>query len=122
MIKENNSDINLFVEAAQGMKAFDIIVLDVKGISSITDCFIICSGRSNRQVTAICEFIKINLKEKGIDPVGIEGVKDGQWALIDYGYVIIHVFLDVVREFYNIEGLWLDVKKTVISDKGDLVQ
>ncbi len=121
MIKENNSDINLFVEAAQGMKAFDIIVLDVKGISSITDCFIICSGRSNRQVTAICEFIKINLKEKGIDPVGIEGVKGGQWALIDYGHVIIHVFLDVAREFYNIEGLWLDAKKTVISDKGDPV-
>ena len=122
MIKEINSGINLFVEAAQGMKAYDIIILDVKGISSVTDCFIICSGRSNRQVTAICEFIKINLKEKGIDPVSIEGAKDGQWALIDYGHVIIHVFLDVVREFYNIEGLWLDAKKTVISDKGDLVQ
>jgi ribosome-associated protein len=116
MTKEIDFDINLFVTAAKGMKAFDITILDVRGISPVTDYFIICSGRSNRQVTAICEFIKKDLKYKGIKPVSIEGIKDGQWALVDYGHVIVHVFLDVVREFYNIEGLWLDAKKITISD------
>ena len=119
MTKEIDPSINMFITAAKGMKAFDIVVLDVKGISSVTDYFIICSGRSNRQVTAICEFIKKDLKDKGIKPVSIEGRKEGQWVLVDYGHVIVHVFLDVIRKFYDIEGLWLDAKKIIISDNGE---
>ena len=104
-----------FVAAALGRKAMELVVLDVSRVTDVADVFLICSGRSNRQVTAIAEFIEAELKKQGIRPLSIEGVKDGQWALIDYGHVVIHVFYDPVRRFYDLESLWTDARRIDIS-------
>ncbi len=103
--------VDLYVKAALGKKASDLLVLDVRGLTSIADIFIICSGRSNRQVSAIGDHIQTELKEKGIRPLGVEGMQDGHWVLLDYGHVIIHVFYESTRSFYNLEGLWADAER-----------
>lgn len=107
-----------YIDAVTGKKAENIVVLDVRGLTSIADAFIVCSGRSNRQVSAIGEFIVKTLKERKIKPLSTEGVKEGRWVLLDYGHVIIHVFSDAVREFYDIEGLWADAKKVKLANAG----
>ena len=94
----------------------DVVVLDVRGLASFADCFVICSGRSHRQVTAMAEFIQQDLKAKGIKSLGIEGLRDGHWVLMDYGDVIIHVFYEPVRTFYDLEGLWSDAKRVELGD------
>jgi ribosome-associated protein len=103
--------LNLFVTAVLGKKALDIVVLDVSGLTSLADTFIICSGRSNRQVTAIAEFIRTDLKKKEVAPLSVEGLQEGHWVLMDYGDVVIHVFYDDVRRFYDLEGLWSDAPR-----------
>ncbi|MDM8524513.1 ribosome silencing factor [Desulfococcaceae bacterium HSG8] len=104
-------DIDLYVKAVLGKKAYDVVMLDVRELTSVADVFIICNGRSNRQVTAIAEFIQVELKKSGKKPLSAEGVREGHWALIDYGHVLIHVFYKPVREFYDLEGLWVDAKR-----------
>ena len=103
--------LDLYVKSALGRKALGLVVLDVRGLTSVADAFIICSGRSNRQVTAIAEFIQAELKKAGIKPLSVEGKKEGHWVLLDYGHVIIHVFYESVRNFYDLEGLWMDAKR-----------
>ncbi len=103
--------IEPFIESTLGRKAADVVVLDVRDLTSYTDVFIICSGKSNRQVGAIAEYIKTDLKEQKIKPVSIEGTKEGQWVLMDYGHVIIHVFHESARDFYDLEGLWADARR-----------
>jgi ribosome-associated protein len=98
-----------------GRKAINVVVLDVADLTSYADIFIICSGRSNRQVSAIADFIKTELKKHKIMPLGVEGTKDGHWVLLDYGHVIIHVFYEPVREFYDLEGLWSDAERIMTS-------
>jgi ribosome-associated protein len=113
----NESDLSLdqsldiYVRAASGKKAIDLVVLDVRELTSVADAFIICSGRSNRQVSAIAEYIQVDLKKRGIKPLSVEGQKEGHWALLDYGHVIIHIFFGPVRDFYDLEGLWVDAEK-----------
>jgi ribosome-associated protein len=87
-------------------KALQLRALDVRELAGFTDYFLICSGSSDRQVTAIAETIHETMKHDGLYPVGTEGVTDGRWALIDYGDFVVHVFLDSVREFYNFDRLW----------------
>ena len=106
-----NSSLDLYVKAVLGKKALGLVALDVHELSSIADVFIICSGRSNRQVTAIAEFIQVDLKKHGIRPLSVEGKKEGHWVLLDYGHVIIHVFYESMRNFYDLEGLWIDAKR-----------
>ena len=103
--------LDLYVRAAISKKAFGVVVLDVHDLTSIADAFIICSGRSNRQVTAIAENIRSFLKEQGKTPLNVEGIREGHWVLLDYGHVIIHVFYDSVRRFYDLEGLWADAER-----------
>jgi ribosome-associated protein len=111
MISEFDPSLDLFVQAAMGKKAQKVVVLDVRELTSIADVFIICSGRSNRQVTAIAEHIQTDLKTHSIRPLSIEGTQDGHWVLMDYGHVVIHVFYEPVRGFYDLEGLWSDAKR-----------
>lgn len=105
---DSHPSLEPFVKAALGKKALDPVVLDLRQLTSITDYFIICSGQSNRQASAIADFIHLTLKEQDINPLSIEGFKEGHWVILDYGYVIIHVFHEPVREFYDLEGLWSD--------------
>lgn len=104
-----------FVTAALGRKAQHLVVLDVKDLTSIADFFMICHGRSNRQVTAIADFIQRELKKAGRRPLSIEGLKDGHWVLLDYGHVIIHVFYEPIRNLYDLESLWSDARRMDIG-------
>jgi ribosome-associated protein len=100
-----------FIETILARKAQRLVVLDVSTLTSFADYFLICSGRSNRQVTAIAEHLKKTLKQRGLAPISSDGIKEGQWALLDYGNVIIHVFYESVRDFYDLEGLWSDAAR-----------
>ena len=106
-------ELDIYVKAVLERKAENILVLDVKRLTSVADAFLICSGRSNRQVTAIADSVGRTLKKQGIKPLHIEGKTDGHWVLMDYGHVIIHIFYETVREFYDLEGLWRDAKRVV---------
>jgi len=111
MIDDIDPKLDLYVQAVLGRKALSVVMLDVRGLTSVADVFLICSGRSNRQVMAIAEFVRVELKKHGIRPMSVEGTKDGHWVLLDYGHVIIHIFYEPVREFYDLEGLWIDAKR-----------
>ena len=111
MTNDPDAPIDLYVAAALGRKALDLVVLDVQPLTSVADVFIICHGRSNRQVAAIAEYIQAHLKKHQIKPLSVEGLKEGHWVLLDYGHVIIHVFYESVRWFYDLEGLWIDAKR-----------
>ncbi|MEE9566984.1 MAG: ribosome silencing factor [Desulfobacteria bacterium] len=108
--------VDPYVKAVLSMKALDVVVLDLQGLISFADSFIICSGRSHRQVSAIAEFVEQNLKAKGIKPLGIEGLRAGHWVLMDYGDVVIHVFLEPIRIFYDLEGLWSDARRIEVAE------
>lgn len=103
--------IEPYLLAVKGMKAENVVALDVRKRTSLADVFIICEGKSNRQVSAISDHIVRTLKDQGIKPLSIEGAAEGRWVLLDYGDVIIHVFYESVRTFYDIEGLWADVRR-----------
>jgi ribosome-associated protein len=113
MTKNVDPSLDLYIKAVLGKKALNVVALDVRELTSIADVFIICSGRSNRQVSAIAEFIQSDLKKQKIRPLSVEGTKDGHWVLMDYGHVVIHVFYEPVREFYDLEGLWVDAGRIV---------
>jgi ribosome-associated protein len=117
MAKEENQKFNLCVKAALKKKAFDLIILDINEISSFGDYFIMCSGNSNRQVKAIASSIEHDLKKKGIYPLGIEGFNEGNWILLDYDDIIIHIFYHQIREFYELERLWADAPRVELKDE-----
>ena len=105
------------VNAALEKKAKDLVILNVKEISAFADYFIICSGTSDRQVRAIAAAIQENLKTADILPLGVEGEAAGQWVLMDYDDVIIHIFLDPVRTFYDLERLWSEAPRMDVPDE-----
>ncbi len=107
----DDPELDRFVAAALDRKAIGLVVLDVRHLTSVADFFIICSGRSNRQVTAIAEHIHTRLKGDRIRPLSIEGKREGHWVLMDYGATVIHVFYEPVRRFYDLEGLWVDARR-----------
>jgi ribosome-associated protein len=111
MTTDYDPSLDLYVRAALGRKPEGLVVLDVRSLTSITDAFIICHGRSNRQVTAIAEHIIQELRAQKIRPLSVEGLKEGHWVLLDFGHVIIHIFYESIRGFYDLEGLWIDAKR-----------
>lgn len=111
MTVEQDTHIDLFVKVILARKAVGVVVLDVHELTSLADYFIICSGKSNRQVSAIADQVQRELKTAGIRPLSVEGAREGHWVLMDYGYVIIHVFYEPVRLFYDLEGLWADAPR-----------
>ena len=115
MMNSLDSELKPFLSAVTGKKAYDVIALDVRDLTTIADIFIFCSGTSNRQVTAIADNIQRLLKKQGIKVLSAEGKSEGQWVLLDYGHIIIHVFLEPVRQFYDIESIWNDAKKIDIE-------
>ena len=94
------------VAAALDRKAYDLVVLDVGALTSIGDYFVICSGRSDTQVQAIAEGVRDHLSKLGVEPLAVEGLERGQWVLIDYGDVVVHVFQVPIRGFYDLDRLW----------------
>jgi ribosome-associated protein len=95
--------------AASAKKAEHTVVLDVREVLSITDAFVITSGHNRRQVLTIGEEIEAQVKAVGGPaPIRVEGLTDAQWVLLDYGDFVVHVFLDEVRRYYDLERLWAD--------------
>ena len=107
----------LCANASLEKKAKDLVILRVNELSAFTDYFILCSGSSERQVRAIASAIQENLKKEGILPLGVEGEAAGSWILLDYDDVILHVFLDRVRTFYDLERLWSEAPRMAIPDE-----
>lgn len=98
-------------EAAWDRKASDLKVIDVRTLVSYADYVLICSGRSDRQVQAIAQGIQDDLRELGYRTRGVEGMRQGIWALLDFGDVVVHVFHQDEREKYSLERLWADAPK-----------
>jgi len=101
----------LAAETCDEKKAKDIVVLDVRKITTISDYFIVCSTSNERQARAIAESMRMKLKEMGRREMGVEGLEDGRWVLQDFGDIVLHIFHESQREFYDIEGLWADAKQ-----------
>ena len=109
--------LETFLQAVSSRKATDIVTLEIAPLTSIADYFIVCSGHSNRQVSAIADYVIADLKAQGIRPLSVEGLKEGHWVLIDYGHIVIHIFYTSVRSVYDLEGLWADARRVVCELK-----
>ena len=94
------------METASDKQATDIVLLDVQGLCSFADYFVICSGESTRQIQAIYDEIRHVLKKEGISPHHSEGTVDSGWYLLDYGDVIIHIFAAFERDYYQLDNMW----------------
>jgi ribosome-associated protein len=101
--------------AALGKKAMEPVMLDVGGLCSYTEYLLIISGRSDRQVDAIAEAVRMELKKRGRNAIGVEGTTTGQWALLDYGDVVVHVFHHPLRDHYDLESLWIEASRVAIE-------
>ncbi len=101
---------------ALAKKAEDVVIIDIKKLSSVSDYIVIASAGSERQVEAIARAIEDGLREKGARPLGTEGAGAGRWALLDYDNVVAHVFLEPLRRHYDLDGLWADAPKTEVRD------
>jgi ribosome-associated protein len=96
----------MIVAAAEDKKATDVVVLNVDGVSSVADFYVVCSAKSTIQVQAIADNIEDELKKQGIDLLHKEGHRQGRWILLDFGTGIAHIFVEEEREYYNLERLW----------------
>lgn len=96
----------LVVEALEDVKGVDIVKLDVRDLTTVTDYMVVASGTSNRHVKALADAVAEKAREAGHRPTGIEGEEGGEWVLLDLGDTLVHVMLPRVREFYNLEKLW----------------
>ena len=103
------------LEFALDKKALEPVLLDVGPLCSFCNFQLVVSGRSDRQVDAIADGIEAGLKENGLRPISTEGARTGQWALLDYGDFVVHVFLHSAREHYDLEGLWNDAARIAID-------
>lgn len=92
-------------------KAIDPVLFNVSELTTITDYFLIASGNSSRQVQAITRHLQKRMREEGFRPLGVEGEREGHWVLMDYGDVVVQLFYKPVREFYDLESLWIEAPK-----------
>ncbi len=97
-------------------KAYDLELLHVAALTSLADYFLICTGRSDTQVRAIAQHIEEKLGEAGIRPLSREGHSRGQWVLLDYADVVVHVFYQPIRTFYDLEGLWMKAPRVELPE------
>ncbi len=103
-------------KAGLDKKAEDVLLLDVRGLTSYADYFVVMTADSDRQAGAIADHVESEMKDAGVTKVGVEGYETGRWILVDYGDVVAHVMNKEAREFYDIEGLWADAPRTKIAD------
>jgi ribosome-associated protein len=96
--------------AAESKKAIDVRVLDLRSVTSFADYFVICSGANARQIQTIADEVQRQLKDVGELPVNVEGYENAEWVLIDYGDLLVHVFAEKARSFYDLERLWRHAK------------
>lgn len=102
------------VRAAESKKATDIKVLDLTGVSSFTDYFVICTGSNTRQIQAIADEVGLKLKELNELPISVEGYSQADWILVDYGDFLVHIFSPRARDYYDLERLWRNARNVDI--------
>lgn len=105
----------LCAQVALDNKAEELIVLDVRGLTTFTEYFVIMSGRSTRHVQSLAETIEENLRSKRVKSSSAEGLREGLWVLLDFDDVVIHIFYHEQRIFYNLEGLWSEAKQLEVA-------
>jgi ribosome-associated protein len=103
--------------AAIDKKAENVKILDLTNLSGFTEYFVICSGMSDRQVQAIAESVEFEMESAEHELVSIEGYAEGRWVLMDLGDVVVHIFLDALREYYDLENLWVDAPRVKIPSE-----
>ena len=101
-------------DAAADKKASDVVVLDIRSLTVVADYFIICSGNSNTQVQAIAKNVRDKMEKRGVHMKSMEGYDEARWVLLDFGDMVIHVFRQEEREFYNLERVWGDAQQLSI--------
>ena len=106
----------LCAEIALDTKAEDLVILDVQGVSSFTDFFVIMTGRSTRHVQGLADAIEGGLRSKKLKTSHAEGLQEGMWVLLDLDDVVVHIFYHEQRKFYDLEGLWHDAKRIEFAD------
>lgn len=107
----------LCARAAIDKKAENLKVLNLTELSGFTDFFLICSALSDRQVQAIADSVEYVMSQQGNELLAIEGYGEGRWVLMDFGDVVVHIFLDALREYYDLEGLWADAPRVKIPSE-----
>lgn len=100
----------LVVEALDELKAVNVVTLDVRGLTDVMDFLVIASGTSNRHVKSLADHVCMEAKKAGVRVLGMEGENVGEWVLVDFGDVVVHVMLPATREFYDLERLWVDTR------------
>ena len=108
------------IEAASDRKGVDMLVLDLRGLSDATDYFLLVTGTSDLHVRSIAEHILEELKQEGIRPSHVEGLRAGRWVLIDYIDFVVHIFHPAAREFYQLERLWGDAPAHSLETRGEI--
>ncbi len=109
----------LVINALEDLKAQNLLVLDVKGATSVTDYMILASGSSSRQVMALARNVQDAIRKEGMEPLSIEGLDAGEWVLVDLGDIIVHVMQPQVREYYDLEKLWREFSMPTLEPVSD---
>lgn len=104
--------VQVAINALEDLKGKDILTLDVREKTSITDFMVIATGTSGRHVRSLVEEVMLKAKEQGVMPVGCEGLEGGDWALLDLGDIVVHVMQATPRQFYDLERLWLGAEQS----------
>ena len=98
----------IVIDALEGLKAVNIVTLDVTGLTDVMDFLIIASGTSSRHVKSMADNVCMEAKRQELRPLGVEGEDVGEWVLVDFGDVVVHVMLPATRDFYDLERLWVN--------------
>jgi ribosome-associated protein len=106
----------LAARAAIDKKAENLVIMNVEGLASFTDCFVIMSGRSTRHVQGLAQAVDDALASKRLKSANTEGLTEGHWVLLDYGEIVVHIFYSDTREFYDLEGLWHDAPRVPVPE------
>jgi ribosome-associated protein len=112
----------LCAAAADDKKAIDILILDLRGLTYITDYFVICSGSNITQVSAIADGVGQFLAQEGVHPSHVEGGPEASWVLMDFGDVVVHIFEEQARAYYSLEKLWSDAPRVPVVHKPPVLQ
>ncbi len=109
-------------QASLSKKAYDVVIMDLRKLTTMTDYFVVCSVDSDTQARAVADAVKHELQQHGEEPFRKEGYSEGRWILLDYVDVVTHIFHKDVRSFYNLEKLWGDAKFEAIEDKSQITK
>lgn len=112
----------IVLNALDDLKANDVVVLDVAELTDVMDTLVVASGTSNRHVKSLANNVSSEAKQAGIMPLGIEGENAGEWVLVDFGDIVVHVMTPATRSFYDLEKLWSQAPKSRLSDNGEATE